>query len=160
MAAIALPDVDRRKLERVLDRLTPLTALDLSDIELPGLEHVGRRAQRAFDRATGRSRTSIWPRLALGVGLLALVGLAVFVLGSSRRGMWGSSVSDETDEMDLAGPDRPFDEPPADLAAITVNAPAGSSRMEASEPDAARSETGLTAAEASLTSRDPAEETL
>jgi hypothetical protein len=31
MAAIAMPDVDERTLERIRDRLTPLTALDLSD---------------------------------------------------------------------------------------------------------------------------------
>ena len=34
MAAIAMPDVDRRTLERIRDRLTPLTAMDLSDLDL------------------------------------------------------------------------------------------------------------------------------
>ena len=127
MVAIALPDVDRRKLERIRDRLTPLTALDLSEIELPGLERVGRRAERTVDRLTGRSRTSIWPRLALGLGLLAVIGLAVVVFGSSRRSARGTTTDDG-----VADP------------------------LEAE----AQSGGGLTAAETSLMSTDPAEEAL
>src|SRR4029079_1087668 len=88
MAAIAMPDVDRRTLERIRDRLTPLTAMDLSDLELPGLAEGGRQTQTARDRLTGRSKRSIWPRLAIGLGLLALVGLAVVIFGSSRRSPW------------------------------------------------------------------------
>lgn len=135
MAAIALPDIDRRTLERVRDRLTPLTDLDLSEIELPGLEQVRRRAERAVDRMTGRSRTSIWPRLALGLGLLFLVGLAVVFLGSSRRSTSSSSATDETDELDLDGPDRPVDAPPADLAATTLDEPAGSAGYHQADED-------------------------
>lgn len=175
MAAIAMPEVDRRKLERIRDRLTPLTAMDLSDIELPGLDQVGkqfdqvgRQAERARDRLTGRSRRSIWPRLALGLGLLALVGLAVLIFGSSRRSPWNMTEDDVDD-----GPDRPFDTPPADLAATTLNESSGSIDMDSIDmglPDRDRTsmETspgtstgkGLTAAEASLMSTDPGEETL
>jgi hypothetical protein len=156
MAAIALPDVDRQKMERIRDRLTPLTAMDLSDIELPGLEQVGRRAERTVDRLTGRSRTSIWPRLALGLGLLALVGLAVVVFGSSRRGAWNTTAPDDFDADDS---DRPFDDPEADFAATTLNEPPGSTNVDplaAAAPKAG----GLTAAETSLMSTDPAEEAL
>jgi hypothetical protein len=173
MAAVAMPDVDRRKLERIRDRLTPLTAMDLSEIELPGLEQVGtqfeqfgkqldevgKHAARARDRLSGRSRRSIWPRLALGLGLLALVGLAVVVFGSSRRSPW-SLAGDDLEE----GPDRPIDTPPADLAATTLNAPSRLTETGPSEPDAGSMETptvtGLTAAEASLMSTDPSDETL
>ncbi|MEZ0240309.1 MAG: hypothetical protein ACAH65_05875 [Chloroflexota bacterium] len=155
MAAIALPEVDRQKLERIRDRLTPLTAMDLSDIELPGLEGVGRRAERTVDRLTGRSRTSIWPRLALGLGLLALVGLAVVIFGSSRRGAWGTT---EPGDLDADAADRPVDAPPADLAATTITEPPGSTNVD---PTGARvAAGGLTAAETSLMSTDPAEEAL
>src|SRR5260221_4344249 len=103
MAAIAMPDVDRRTLERIRDRLTPLTAMDLSEIDLPGLDQVGRQAERARDRLTGRSRRSIWPRLAIGLGLLALVGLAVAIFGSNPRRPW-----DMTAAHNEADPHRPF----------------------------------------------------
>src|SRR5437763_161984 len=114
MAAIAMPDVDRRKLERIRDRLTPLTAMDLSDIEVPGLDQVGRQAERARDRLTGRSRRSIWPRLAIGLGLLALLGLAVAVLGPRRRSPWNTTTDENED-----GLERPLDMP-ADLVMTTV----------------------------------------
>lgn len=170
MAAIALPDLDRQKLDRIRDRLTPLTAIDLPDFELPdldlsGLEQAGRRAEGTIDRLTGRSRPSIWPRLAVGLGLLALVGLAIVVLGSSRRGAWGTTELDDL-EYDV---DRPFDGPQADLAATTLTEPLGPA---GTDPGAAGSATsgaasgatsgatagGLTAAEASLMTTDPAEE--
>jgi hypothetical protein len=154
MAAIAMPDVDRRTLERIRDRLTPLTAMDLSDIDLPGLEQVGRQAERARDRLTGRSRRSIWPRLAIGLGLLALVGLALAIFGSSRRSPWNMT-ADVAEE----GPDQPFDTPPADLAAMTLDAPSGLTEMD-SPAETAPMGTGLSAAEASLMSSDPSEETL
>jgi hypothetical protein len=162
MAAVAMPDVDRRKLERIRDRITPLTAMDLSDIELPGLDqlvaqfdYVERQAGRARDRLTGRSRRPIWPRLAIGLGLLALVGLAVVVFGSSRRSPWSMTDDDLED-----GPDLPFDTPPADLAETTLNEPSGLAETSPSEPETASMGTGLTAAEASLMSRDPGEESL
>lgn len=162
MAAIAMPDVDRRKLERIRDRLTPLTAMDLSDIELPGLEQVGRQldqvgrqAERARDRLTGRSRRSIWPRLAIGLGLLALVGAAIAVFGSKRRSPWNLTNDDVAE-----GPDRPFDTPPLDLAPTTLHAPSSSMDMDLPEPQATSAATGLTAAEASLMSSDPSEEPL
>ena len=162
MAAVSMPDVDRRRLERIRDRLTPRTAMDLSDIELPGLDQlveqfdqIGKQAERTRDRLTGRSRPSIWPRLAIGLGLLALVGLAVVVFGSSRRSAWNLA-ADDLEE----GADRPFDTPPADLAATTLNEPSRLTETGESEPEAASKGTGLTAAEASLMSSDPSEETL
>ena len=165
MAAIAMPDVDRRKLERIRDRLTPLTAMDLSDLDLPGLDQLGKQldqfgdqAERARDRLTGRSRPSIWPRLAIGLGLLALIGLAVVIFGSSRRSPW-SMADDDVNE----GPDRLFDAPPADLVATTLNEPSDLTETGTSDRDQATgtaTSKGLTAAEASLLSRDPDEETL
>jgi hypothetical protein len=162
MAAIAMPDVDRRKLERLRDRLTPLTAMDLPDFDLPELDEIGRQigrqAERARDRVTGRPRRSIWPRLALGLGLLALVGVAIAIFGSSRRSPWNMTAED-TDE----GLERPFDTPPVDLAGTTVDAPAGLgavTEMDVPEPETASVGTGLSAAEASLMSTDPNEEAL
>ena len=165
MAAIAMPDVDRRTLERIRDRLMPLTAMDFSDLGLPGLDEVarqldqvGKEAERARNRLTGRSRRSIWPRLAVGLGLLALVGLAVMVFGSNRRSPW-SLTDDDLDD----GPDALFDTPPADFAATTLHAPSrlvDTSPLAPDEPSTAGSvRTGLTAAEASLMSTDPSEET-
>ena len=44
MAAVAMPDVDRRTLERIRDRLAPPTAMDLSEIEVPELEQTAAEA--------------------------------------------------------------------------------------------------------------------
>ena len=103
------------------------------------------------DRRTGRSRTSIWPRLAIALGLLALIGLAVVVFGSSRRSAWDTTIDDD---LDIDGLDPAFDHPPAALAATTLNEP-GSTNVEAEARVGA-----LSAAETSLMSTDPAEEAL
>ena len=81
MTAIVLPDIDRSTLAELRERMP---SLRLSEIELPSMERAGRSADRAIDRLLGRSHSSGWPRLALGVGLVALVSAAIWFLSWSR----------------------------------------------------------------------------
>lgn len=48
---------------------------DLSELDVPKLEHVGRAADDTIDRLLGRSRPSAWPWVATSIGLVALVGV-------------------------------------------------------------------------------------
>jgi hypothetical protein len=55
--------------DQVKDQLS-----DLSKMELPKLEGVGRTADETIDRLLGRSRMRVWPWVASAVGLVAIVG--------------------------------------------------------------------------------------
>jgi hypothetical protein len=90
MTAIVLPDIDRSTLE---DLKTRMPTLHLSEIELPSLERVGHQADRAIDRILGRSRPSIWPWLAAGLGIAAIIGTVAALWSSGRRPAWPESRS-------------------------------------------------------------------
>jgi hypothetical protein len=138
MTAIVLPDIDRSTLEELQERMP---SLKLSAIELPSLEraarNAGRGADRAIDRMLGRQSGPSWGWLALGLGLITILGLGAALFTWTRRasfmttrGPWsGTSPEDETGtEMDVAD----------ELRESTITPPAGGP--------------GLTAAESSLLS--------
>lgn len=85
MTAIVLPDIDRSTLEELRDRMP---SLKLSEIELPSIEQAGREADRLIDRLLGRSKPSIWPWVAGGIGLIAIVGAAAALMLWLRRPAW------------------------------------------------------------------------
>jgi hypothetical protein len=68
MTAIVLPDVDRATIDAWLKRVP-----NFKEIELPKVEDVGRNAEVAIDRLLGRSRAPVWPWIAAGVGLVAVI---------------------------------------------------------------------------------------
>lgn len=82
MTAIVLPDIDRSTLAELRERMP---SLRLSEIDLPSMERAGRQADRAIDRLLGRSRPRSWPGVALGIGLVALVGAAIWFLTWTRN---------------------------------------------------------------------------
>ncbi|MEO5703979.1 MAG: hypothetical protein ABIZ52_00470 [Candidatus Limnocylindrales bacterium] len=61
--------VDSGDLARLKDRMPDLSALDL-----PKLQVVGRNADQTIDRLLGRSRTPTWAWIATGLGLIAIIG--------------------------------------------------------------------------------------
>lgn len=85
MTAVALPDIDRSTLEDLRDRMP---SLKLSEIELPSMEQAGRQADRAVDRLLGRSRPSIWPWIAIGIGIVAIAGTTIALVSWFRRPSW------------------------------------------------------------------------
>ena len=62
---------------------------DLSEIDLPRLEQVGRTAGRSadesIDRLLGRSRNPIWPWIAAGLGLAVVIGVIAAYMAWLRR---------------------------------------------------------------------------
>lgn len=90
MTAVVLPDIDRTTLEELRDRMP---SLKLSEIELPSMEQAGRQADRAIDRLLGRSRPSIWPWIAMGIGIAAIAGTTIALVSWFRRPSWPASAT-------------------------------------------------------------------
>jgi hypothetical protein len=85
MTAIVLPDIDRSTLEELKSKMP---TLDLSEIELPRIEKMGRNADKAIDRLLGREKSPAWPWVAAGIGLVTLIGLGAALITWSRRTAW------------------------------------------------------------------------
>lgn len=72
------------------NRLQDLPDLhNLSEIDLPRMEHVGRNAGRSadetIDRLLGRSRNPIWNWLAVGLGIAVVAGAVAAYMAWMRR---------------------------------------------------------------------------
>ena len=93
MTAIVLPDIDKSTVEELMKRipdvreidLSALKKLDLKKIDVPRLENAGKNADEAIDRLLGRSRAPVWPWVAAGIGLVAIVGAAAAFFTWLRR---------------------------------------------------------------------------
>ena len=79
MKNTVLPDLDRETIERLKERFP-----DLSNVELPKMEAVGKTADQTIDRLMGRSRAPIWPWFAV-FGLVAVIGTIAAYLAWFRR---------------------------------------------------------------------------
>jgi hypothetical protein len=94
--------LDRR--DELLDRIP-----DLSQMDLPSLELLGRRADEAVDKLRGRSRRPAWPWLLGGVvviGVAIAAASAVMTWSRSRTQPWpddGIDGLDHTDETGMTG---------------------------------------------------------
>ena len=131
MPTIVLPDIDKATIEELRKRLP-----DLREIELPSMKEVsktakdvGQTAEETIDKLLGRSKAPVWPWIAAGIGLVAVIGAVAAYFAWWKRPSW------ET-------PEEPW-------AASTTgdDLPVSTSTTEY-EPEG----TGLTAAESSLTS--------
>ena len=119
--------IDRK--DELLDRLP-----DLSQMDLPSLQLLGKRADEAVDRLRGRSRRPAWPWLLGGVVLVGVAIAAASAFMTWSRGRAETWPDDAVDGLDRASESE-------ELAA-------GSDLP---------SPTGLTAVEGSLMSYDPIE---
>jgi hypothetical protein len=133
MTAIVLPDIDRSTIEELKKRIP-----DLSEIELPNLpsrkevsrsardvskdvaktyKDVSKNADDAIDRLLGRKKSSMWPWIAAGIGLVALTGIVAAWFGWFRRPAWSapaepwSATAYETQTTITTPTDAPSDEP-------------------------------------------------
>lgn len=93
MTAIVLPDLNQKTIDDLRERVSKLSELDLSKldlskIELPALQDVGKNADQAIDRLLGRSRTPVWPWIAAGIGLVAVIGAITAWFTLIRRPAW------------------------------------------------------------------------
>ena len=121
--------MDRK--DEFLDRLP-----DLSQMDLPSLQLLGRRADEAVDRLRGRSRRPAWPWL---LGGLVVVGVAI--AAASAVMTWSRSRTDTWPDDAVDGLERASE----DLGTGT------------DVPISTTPKPGLTAVEGSLLSYDPAE---
>lgn len=100
MTAFTLPEVDRSTIDELKKRFP-----SLSEIELPKMEHVGKTADEAVDRLLGRSKAPVWPWIATGIGLVAVIGAIAAYFAWLRRPTWDSSTgwSAQTPTTDSEG---------------------------------------------------------
>jgi len=98
MTAIVLPDLNQKTIDDLRERVSRLSDLDLSKldpskidlsrIEMPALQDVGKSADKAIDRLLGRSRAPVWPWIAAGIGLVAVIGAVAAWFTYLRRPGW------------------------------------------------------------------------
>ncbi len=89
MTAIVLPDIDKATIDELRKKLPDLREIELPS--LPKMENVGKTADETIDRLLGRSRAPVWPWIAAGIGLVAVVGAIAAYFAWWRRPTWESS---------------------------------------------------------------------
>ena len=127
MTAIVLPDIDKATIEELRRKLPDLREIELPS--LPKMEHVSKTADETINRLLGRQKAPVWPWIAAGIGLVAVVGAVAAYFAWWRRPSW------ET-------PSEPW-------AASTTE---DDLQVSSTDSDLGTESTGLTAAESSLTS--------
>lgn len=88
MPAIVVPDIDKSTIEELRKKLPNLSEFELPKMELPKLENVGKTADETIDRLLGRQKAPVWPWVAAGIGLVALVGAVAAYFAFWRRPSW------------------------------------------------------------------------
>lgn len=111
MKNTVLPDLDRETIERLKQRFP-----DLSAIDLPKMEEVGRTADQTIDKLLGRSKAPVWPWVAVVVGLLSVLGAIAAYVMWMRQPMATSSDSVDSANLPYAtSTETPFTASQADL---------------------------------------------
>ena len=131
MTAIVLPDIDKSTIDELRKRIPDLKEIELPT--LPNMDKMSKTAEHTIDRLLGRSKAPVWPWIAAGIGLVALVGAVAAYFAFWRRPAW------ET-------PSEPWA-----ASSMTTETDADAMSVPAST-DLSTEGTGLTAAESSLTS--------
>jgi hypothetical protein len=152
MTAIVLPDIDKSTIEELRKRIPNLSEIELPN--LPSMKKVGKTTDQTIDRLLGRSRAPVWPWIAAGIGLVAVIGIVAAWFAWFRRPTWQAqqeSWSDAADESSMppsvATDSTPFVTEPDELG---LKAVMDQPRTKVSSTKSARASGGLTAAESSL----------
>ena len=94
MTAIVLPDLDRKTIDYLRKRIPNLSEIDLPSlpkVELPKMQDVSKSADQTIDRLLGRQRAPVWPWVAAGIGLIAVVGAIAAYFAWMRKPAWDAS---------------------------------------------------------------------
>jgi hypothetical protein len=94
MTAIVLPDVDPKTIDELRKRIPNLSEIDLPSLpkmELPTMKEVSKSADQTIDRLLGRSRAPVWPWVAAGIGLVAVIGAIAAYFAWMRKPSWDAS---------------------------------------------------------------------
>ena len=132
MTAIVLPDIDKSTVDELLKKIPDLRAIELP--AMPKMDKVSKTADQTLDRLLGRSKAPVWPWVAAGIGLVAVIGAVAAYFAFWRKPAW-----DPASE-------------PWTTTSTTEDAAFPTSPTLSPTSDATSDGTGLTAAEASLTS--------
>ena len=89
MTAIVLPDLDRKTIEELRKKIPNLSEIELPD--LPSMKQVSKTTDETIDRLLGRSKAPVWPWIAAGVGLVAVIGALAAYFAWFRRPTWEST---------------------------------------------------------------------
>ena len=89
MTAIVLPDIDRSTVEELKKKIPNLAEIELP--AMPSMEKVGKTADETIDRLLGRQKAPIWPWVAAGIGLVAVIGALAAYFAWLRRPTWEAS---------------------------------------------------------------------
>ena len=128
MTAIVLPEIDKSTIDELIKKFPDLKQIELPS--MPKMENVGKTADETIDRLLGRSKAPVWPWIAAGIGLVAIVGAIAAYFAFWRRSSWETPSDPWTTSTT------------SDDDAVPVPSTA----------DVSTDGTGLTAAESSLTS--------
>ena len=118
MTAIVLPDIDRSTIEELKRRIPDLSEIELNlpsrkDVK-KSAKGVSKTADETIDKLLGRSRAPVWPWIAAGIGLVAVVGIVAAWFAWFRRPTWQSQPepwSAASDEAEQATMTPPFETP-------------------------------------------------
>jgi hypothetical protein len=89
MTAIVLPDIDRSTIEELKKKIPNLSEIELP--QMPSIEKVGKSADETIDRLLGRKKAPVWPWVAAGIGLVAVIGALAAYFAWFRRPTWEAS---------------------------------------------------------------------
>jgi hypothetical protein len=89
MTAIVLPDIDRSTVEELRKKIPNLSEIELP--QMPSIEKVGKTADETIDRLLGRQKSPVWPWVAAGIGLVAVIGAIAAYFAWFRRPTWQAS---------------------------------------------------------------------
>ena len=91
---------------------------NFKEVELPKMEEVGKNADVVISKLLGRSRAPVWPWIAAGIGLVAIVGAITAYFAWFRPTSWRTKVDGRLSGDDVtAGPSTTMSE--AEMAAET-----------------------------------------
>jgi hypothetical protein len=141
MNAIVLPDIDKTTIDELRKRMPNLSTIELPKMELPKMDKVSKTADQTIDRLLGRKKAPVWPWIAAGIGLVAVIGAVAAYFAFWRRPSWDT-------------PSEPWSAPAGDTLGSTGT---GSTSMgdDSSTFERSTGGQGLTAAESSLSSTNP-----
>jgi hypothetical protein len=151
MTAIVLPDIDRSTIDELKKRIPDLSEIELS---LPTRKELNKAAKDAgktakevskstedtIDRLLGRKRAPMWPWIAAGIGLAAVVGVIAAWFAWFRRPTWESqsepwTATYETEQTTMTPLDTPLDDTESSLSEPAVTTKSSRSTAK-STPDA------------------------
>ena len=95
MTAFVLPNLDQSTIDELRKRIPDLSEIDLPNLEKVGKD-VGKTADQALDRLLGRSKMPVWPWIAGSIAVAAIAGAVAAWFTWFRRPTSVDTIVDES----------------------------------------------------------------